>query len=170
MDWKERYHILFEDSLLSNFCQLGGILSQRYAIINPCGVGWGRFCAQKRTKNRMCKRAFRVRVGWYPIMNIVSVPSLWRKPFLSLWVLLDGVPPCACNFNWGAITILQPTTAPHCVQCCKVYDRAWRNMRVKLDNTCAVITSFRPGNFVTLPFEPTVAKKKFKALRQQSRA
>ena len=27
-----------------------GILSQRYAIKNPCGVGWGRFCAQNRIK------------------------------------------------------------------------------------------------------------------------
>ena len=50
VDWKERYHILFEDTLLSNFCQLGGILSRRYATINPCGVGWGRFCAQNRIK------------------------------------------------------------------------------------------------------------------------
>ena len=50
VDWKERYHILFEDTLLSNFCQLVGILSRRYATINPCGVGWGRFCAQNRIK------------------------------------------------------------------------------------------------------------------------
>ena len=50
VDWKERYHILFEDTLLSNFCQLGGILSRRYATIDPCGVGWGRFCAQNRIK------------------------------------------------------------------------------------------------------------------------
>ena len=38
-DRKESYHILFEDTLLSNFRSLGGILSQRYATRNPCWVG-----------------------------------------------------------------------------------------------------------------------------------
>ena len=68
VDWKERYHILFEDTLLSNFCQLGGILSRRYATINPCGVGWGRFCAcvtclQIRAKNLRCESALQVGVA-----------------------------------------------------------------------------------------------------------
>ena len=31
-------------------CSLDGILSRRYATENPCGVGWGRLCAQNRTK------------------------------------------------------------------------------------------------------------------------
>ena len=43
-DWKESYHIIWRH--LSNFCQLGGILSQRYATKNPCVVGWDRFCTQ----------------------------------------------------------------------------------------------------------------------------
>ena len=74
VDCEESYHILFVDTLLSNFYQLGGILWQRYVIKNPCGVGWGRFCAQNRIKieskshrnrikNRMCKRAFMLRLA-----------------------------------------------------------------------------------------------------------
>ena len=50
VDWKERYRILFEDILLSNFCKLGSILSQRYPTKNPCSVGWGRFCTQNRVE------------------------------------------------------------------------------------------------------------------------
>ena len=57
---KEVYHILFEDTPLSNFCQLGGILSQRYATKNPCGVGWAILHA-KSHQHRMYKRVYTIR-------------------------------------------------------------------------------------------------------------
>ena len=47
VDWKESYHILFEDIPLSNFCWLDGILWPRYATKNPCVVGWDRLCIRK---------------------------------------------------------------------------------------------------------------------------
>ena len=46
--------------LFSLSANLGGILSQRYATENPCGVGWGRSLysklhSQNRIKHRMCR-------------------------------------------------------------------------------------------------------------------
>ena len=51
MDGKERYHVLFEDTLHSNFCLLGGILSQRYATKNPCGVAGAGFVRKIASKS-----------------------------------------------------------------------------------------------------------------------
>ena len=40
---------IFDNTPLSNLCQLGSISSQSCNTTkNPCGVGWGRLCAQNR--------------------------------------------------------------------------------------------------------------------------
>ena len=116
MDWKERYDILFEDTLLSNFCQLGSILSRRYATINPCGVSWCRFCAQNRIENRMCKRAFRESpdnilrpIGMCLSCHIPSFPACFqnqqsRKGFEAHICLISGLPHTSSSEQGSATT------------------------------------------------------------------
>ena len=74
VDWKERYDILFEYTLLSYSCQLDGISSHCYATKNPCGVGWGRFCTQNR-----------IEIAWK--IACVNGPSHYLLTYISMTCL-----------------------------------------------------------------------------------